>query len=145
MTMSSLSPRVAISLAFVIYCMAGRAIYQKRQQLEQGFFNPLNENPFATVITEIQITREPRRSSFHSLSRMETAQDNKDDYQPYTVAVERGMQRTPSSKGLDFMGVRNITREVAISEENAEAWLYARVAFLFFLTILVTWVCLLSP
>lgn len=47
-------------LAFSIYCMAGKVLWQKRKELP-GFLNPLNENPFNNIITtEITVTSRPR-------------------------------------------------------------------------------------
>lgn len=36
--------------------------------------------------------------------------------------------------------MRTLTRNAALSESNSEAWLYARVAFLFFCALLISWV-----
>lgn len=56
-----------------------------------------------------------------------------DESRPYLVNVE-APERQPS-------GVREVTREMARKETtNPGAWLYARVAFLFFLSMLIIWV-----
>ena len=64
-----------------------------------------------------------------------------DDYDPYSVKIEVGkneVQRRPSLP--DIMKIRTLTRTAAVNEMNAEAWLYARTSFLFFLALLITWV-----
>ena len=63
------------------------------------------------------------------------------DYTPYSVTVEVGPndRRRRSSAG-DVFNVRTMTRNHALSETNADAWLYARVAFLFFCSLLICWV-----
>ena len=38
------------------------------------------------------------------------------------------------------MNVRSITRDFASHEANPESWLYARAAFLFFITLAITWI-----
>ena len=123
----------------VIYCMAGRVIWQKRDQL-QGYLNPLNENPFASIITtEVRITHEPRLGSAHNEEDHPISPGAKSpEYDPYSVDIEVNGERRPSRP--TFLRMRSFTREVAVNEENAEAWLYARVAFLFFVAILITWV-----
>lgn len=140
--------RVAILLAFVIYGAAAKVIYDKREHLK-GFLNPLNENPFVnTITTEVTITTE------------ECPIIDKDDYKahrpfeeiggcaappvenPYSVDIQVSQQQPRGCRPLPFaLRMRTITRQVAKHETNADAWLYARVAFLFFLALLITWVC----
>ena len=48
---------------------------------------------------------------------------------------------TPPERQLPAaLRMRSITRQIAAREANAQAFLYARVAFLFFFALLVTWV-----
>lgn len=130
--------RIAIFLAFVVYCMAARTVWQKRKELP-GFLNPLNEDPFSnTVTTEIDIVSCPR-DNLSPASRIETGED----YNPYSVDVKVGPQRKNSRPSMptELMRIRSLTRTVAVNEiNNPEAWLYARTSFLFFLALLVTWV-----
>ncbi|KAL9598176.1 MAG: hypothetical protein Q9219_004673 [cf. Caloplaca sp. 3 TL-2023] len=144
---------VAIVFAFIIYVKAFRVIYSRRDQL-RGFLNPLNEHPFmtGTITTSIDIrvdrVTSPSDTSnannnnnifdkdFDSSQR--TAGKNNenhqelDEFHPYVVNVE-APERMPS-------GVREVTREVARKETtNPGAWLYARVAFLFFLSMVIIW------
>ena len=64
-----------------------------------------------------------------------------DDYNPYTVTIEVGPnERRQMSSAGDVLNVRTMTRNHALIETNADAWLYARVAFLFFCSLLICWV-----
>lgn len=123
--------------AFAVYVKAGIVIYRKRNQL-RGFLNPLNENPFmGTVTTEIQVTSEaaaPVASDNESIPFTELTEPS-----AYTANVESD-KRNASLPAL--FNVRTLTREAAEESVNPDAWLYARVAFLFFLALLITWVSL---
>ncbi|KAL8839755.1 MAG: hypothetical protein Q9170_001626 [Blastenia crenularia] len=135
---------VAIVFAFGIYVKAGRVIYKRRDQLK-GFLNPLNEHPFDTgVVTTCidikveHVTSPSEASANHTnvfdkdFDRNDSANAELDEFHPYAVNIE-APERRPS-------GVREVTREVARKETtNPGAWLYARVAFLFFISMLVIW------
>lgn len=137
-------------LAFTIYCMAGKVIWRKRKEL-QGFLNPLNEDLFkSTITTEIQVTSRPRLQrglsdiSKHSINfdRNADAIQKGDDFDPYSVNIEVGAVGDPRRPSMpDLMRMRTLTRTAAVNDMNAEAWLYARTSFLFFLALLITWVC----
>ena len=156
-THSNLCTRIAIFFAAVIYIRAGFVIYQRREQLH-GFLNPLNENPFAgwtTITTEVDITVEPSRSPSEGGGGAAISPDralalpgpvqNGWGFDPYTVNVEVGEppqddQRRPS-RGREILNMRSLTREAAKRESvDPGAWLYARVAFLFFVGMLIIWV-----
>lgn len=140
--------RIAIFLALTVYCMAVRTVWQKRKELP-GFLNPLNEDPFKnTVTTEIDIVSCPRRDLSPSSTRDEEEipglglSSPGEDYDPYSVDVKAGPQenkRRPSMP-TELMRIRSLTRTAAVNEMNAEAWLYARTSFLFFLALIITWV-----
>lgn len=111
-----------------MYFKAGLVIWKRRQDLS-GFLNPLNENPFAsTVTTEVHVTSDP---------------SDETELHPYSVAVDATAGAEDKEPGSlpAILRVRSITREAAEDSVNPEAWLYARVAFLFYLALLVTWVC----
>lgn len=137
-------------LAFAIYCMAGKVIWQKRKELE-GFLNPLNENPFkSTITTEIHVTSQPRLQRGLSdiskpsinFDRNADANLEDNDFDPYSVNIEVGpVEDHRRSSMPDLMRIRTLTRTAAVNDMNAEAWLYARTSFLFFLALLITWVC----
>ena len=137
-------------LAFAIYCMAGKVIWQKRKELE-GFLNPLNENPFkSTITTEIHVTSQPRLQRGLSdiskpsinFDRNADASLEDNDFDPYSVNIEVGAVEDHRRSSMpDLMRIRTLTRTAAVNDMNAEAWLYARTSFLFFLALLITWVC----
>ncbi|KAL8658762.1 MAG: hypothetical protein Q9226_000787 [Calogaya cf. arnoldii] len=148
---------VAIIFAFAIYIRAGRVIYKRRDKLK-GFLNPLNENPFTTgvVTTEIEVTigpadelspssdknngRNPFDKTFEGLPGMEEGSGGPD---PYTVEIGVGENPRNQKSGSkpEIFQMRSITREEAIKENpNPGAWLYARVAFLFFISMLIIWI-----
>ncbi|KAL8669762.1 MAG: hypothetical protein Q9168_005656 [Polycauliona sp. 1 TL-2023] len=151
---------VAIAFAFAIYIRAGRVIYKRRDKLK-GFLNPLNENPFTTgvVTTSIDVTvgpadelpapsdsrksngQNPFDKTFEGIPGMEEG-NNINGLDPYTVDIAANPNthgRKPSKPEL--FQIRAITREEALKENpNPGAWLYARVAFLFFLSMLIIWI-----
>jgi hypothetical protein len=131
--------RVAIVFAMGVYFMAGKVIYQQREHLD-GFLNPFNENPFAnTITTEIEITHNARDSTF--INPYELGIPYESEFNPYTVNIEVVPHERPAQPLPALLRIRSLTREAAAGQANADAWLYARVAFLFFVALLVTWVC----
>ena len=129
--------------------MAGKVLWQKRKELP-GFLNPLNDSPFKnTITTEIQVVSRPRpQRGLSDISKpainFDGTADNggDDELNAYSVNIEAGASddyRRPSMP--DLMRIRTLTRSAAVNEMNAEAWLYARTSFLFFLALLITWVC----
>jgi hypothetical protein len=119
--------------------MAAKVIWNKRQHLD-GFLNPLNENPFVnTITTDIEITTDERpiMKETHAPNRIEDTITDIDN--PYSVQITVD-QRKDSRPLPAALRMRSITRGLAEMESNAEAWLYARVAFLFFIALLITWV-----
>ena len=128
---------VAILLALVIYLMAAKVIWDKREILE-GFLNPMNEHPFASKTTVIQITSEERKGSAPSAIHLdELGSPPHESYNPYEAHVEVGKHERSASRPR--LPLRSLTRIAAEQEENSESFLYARVAFLFFCALLVVW------
>lgn len=117
--------------------MTAKVIWDKREHLD-GYLNPLNESPFVSATTEVKITHEERPivedAGPHGIS------DPSTDPEIYAVQVEAHPQKLQSHMP-DALRVRSITRHAAEQAQNQEAWLYARVAFLFFLVLMITWVC----
>lgn len=123
----------------VIYVMAGFHVWKKRDALS-GFLNPFNEAPFTSVLTttEVTVTSASRKPSMPDCHVREVPNGHLDDsYDAYSVNIEIGEPR-PSRPAL--FRIPTVTRAVALSQENADSFLYARVAFLFFVALLVTWV-----
>lgn len=139
---------VAVLIAIVIYILAGRHVWRKRAAIDvPGFLNPFNEDPFTCVIrtTEVTITHSDRKPSLPNCEVREIAQSHVDDsYDAYSVNIEIGKSQRPqrprtASRPTVFR-LPSVTRAVALSEEKADSFLYARVAFLFFIALLITWV-----
>jgi hypothetical protein len=126
--------------AMIIYCFAARLIYKKRSQLE-GYLNPFNENPF-TVTWEVTVTTEERTTDdiVHDPTK-EVDTHGARGYRPYDIEIRGERNLSHQASAAELFNIANISRQVARKEPNAEAWLYARVAFLFFISILITWVC----
>lgn len=153
---------VAILFAFIIYTLAFTKVWRHRHELH-GLFNPFNEDPFAhtTVKKEIIVTSvpKPRYSAeegkadgaaeprFHNdilplnLQPDDAASVHK-EFDPYSVDVEVGDNKRHSNARPEVFKMRDLTRQHALHETNPDAWLYARVAFLFFSALLVSWVSL---
>ena len=149
---------VAIGFAFFIYCLAFIKVWRHRHELT-GLFNPFNEDPFGgTVTTDIEIVRTsmhpPPSGTYNPGQRSDSETgappipgiedpERPNAFDPYSVNVEVGPQddsltRYPSRP--EVFRVRSLTRNHAMNETNPDAWLYARVAFLFFCALLISWV-----
>ncbi|PQE32593.1 camp receptor protein [Rutstroemia sp. NJR-2017a WRK4] len=130
--------RVSILFASIVYFMAGRVIWAKREHLN-GFLNPLNESPFAnTVITEIEITYESRTNLQSDV--LPPSSPSPSHPNPYTIAIHASPPPPASPLPAHPLRMRSLSRTLAAAEPNAEAWLYARVAILFFFAMILTWV-----
>ena len=118
--------------------MAGRVIWRNRKHL-QGFLNPFNEKPFSTcVITEIEITSEARDID---ATIDEESGITRDQFNPYSVSIGVDQQDRKPDITPPFLTMSNVARTVSADVVDTESWLYARVAFLLFISLLVTWVC----
>jgi hypothetical protein len=127
----------------MIYVAVGFDIFQKRNQLRQ-FSNPRpslprgsnDESPIVNKTTKVEITSEPAHS--HSGSRdpwelsnisVGTGDSPAPSFVEYSITIESG----PSSRKGPHMD-----RPMG---HNSASWGYARIAFIFFIALLVTWVC----
>ncbi|KAL9113371.1 MAG: hypothetical protein Q9227_002412 [Pyrenula ochraceoflavens] len=157
---------LVILLTFGIYLWAGREIFQKRRQLRQfaGFkhgppheliANPFMSTGLSTKTTEIQITTElapTANSSEGSLNvpnRESAGVKSQRYYDPYSVTIGAG--RRPSAMDKDFPPPTSprpdrYSHSAATTtlEANRAAFNYTKCAALFFLSLLVTWVCRLQ-
>ncbi|KAG8630058.1 hypothetical protein KVT40_001677 [Elsinoe batatas] len=140
----------AILFALIIYIRAAHLIYRRRHQLS-GYLNPLNESPFkATITTSVEVTSEPCLSAPMPVASAAPPvpfdPDLETSIPQYHIDVDA--QSTHSIKSLNhpdvpfpaMIRVRSYTRKVAEESINPDAWLYARVAFLFYVALIVTWV-----
>ena len=125
-------------MSLIVYCMAGQVIWKNRKHL-QGFLNPFNENPFSTsVTTEIEIISEIRDTDTTLDEELGITHHG---FNPYSVSIGVDQQERKPDITPPFLTMSNLTRTTSADVVNAEAWLYARVAFLLFISLLVTWVC----
>lgn len=123
--------------ATVIYIRASIVIWQKRKNLD-GFLNPFNESPFINTVTrEVHVTHEDRTDVIYRdpKSGVETR-----GYQQYRCTVAGGRHEDNPPAQPNFLQMSALSREVAEKEPNAEAWLMARIAFLFFVSVLIIWI-----
>lgn len=156
---------LCIIVAFSIYIAAGRSIFIKRRQL-RAFSYPARpqiiavENPFTSFkTTEIFVTSELADIPHHEYSNMFDAVD--DQGKPtskdprlgqYTVTINSAplsptktrhfsRPRTPTSPSSNNVQLQLQQRKNrAALEANTAAWGYTKCAFLFFVSLLVTWV-----
>lgn len=131
--------------------MAFAKVWRNRHEL-RGLFNPFNEDPFVgTVTTEVDVTTHKRRAKsptpFDPDAELAIPGTEQSEFDPYTVEVE-AQQTDPSMSRPEMpevLRVRSLTRNHALNETNPDARLYARVAFLFFCALLISWVNLPNP
>ncbi|MCJ1275697.1 hypothetical protein MMC21_003500 [Puttea exsequens] len=139
---------LALGFALIIYIFAGAKVWRNRHALKP-LLNPFNENPFqGTVTTEVDVTSYARRPSSPGPLKPGdveavipgTEPESHGDFDPYTVDVAAPGLPPRQNSAPDVFRVRSLTRNAALSEANADAWLYARVAFLFFCSLLISWI-----
>lgn len=123
--------------------MAGREIFAKRTQLRafknQSRFPIEVENPFTGFrTTEIQITSELEQTV--STVVIKPGPDNKDSpslgYEQYSVNIASA----PMSPRLPSTATIHTRNNRAAVDANIAAWGYTKVAILFFVSLLITWV-----
>ena len=132
--------RVVVMFTIFIYILAGIEIYQKRRQLRQ-FSHPgpleVVDNPFiSTKTTKIEVTSEPAESRNQSEPSLKTENEGigvlpSRQYMEYSITIESGANAMKSPR---------IERPRTALEANTAAWGYTRIAFLFFIALLITWV-----
>ncbi|KAI9850316.1 MAG: hypothetical protein M1838_005876 [Thelocarpon superellum] len=124
---------------FSIWIYAGLEIFKKRRQLK-NFSDPRFDR-FAHVegalknskTTVVEITSEPMQALVAPAAEVSSKRHN---YQPYSITIKSS---GTSSGGLGHGRTRTPGRVRAV-DANVAAWGYARVAFFFFLAMLVTYV-----
>lgn len=132
--------------------MAGREIFKKRKQL-RAFNNFVGDAPqfsgFKT--TDVQITSElvsqARVSAGSTLNQknmpvLKADSNNNHGYEPYTVNIASVplSPRPRVSNGTSAASVHTTRNNRIAMEANTAAWGYTKVAVLFFISLLVTWV-----
>ncbi len=134
-------------LACGIYCVALTKAWRNRRALA-GLFNPLNENPFGAMITtDVEIVS----SNVHDIENDDCHALAESPKAPYTpkkgdssfyhanIHAQDAVQSRQNSRP-HILRVGTLTRNAALGESNAEAWLFARVAFLFFVVMMLCWI-----
>lgn len=161
----------SIIISFTIYVLAGREIFSKRKQLRafSNPTRPVIvevKNPFTSFkTTEIQITSELDTMEMTS-PNMPRGYPGPNDKIDHVIASTKP---TPSGSGFASRGYDQYSVEIASTpispafemphtttketttmqiksnkvamEANTAAWGYTKVALLFFVSLLVTWVC----
>ena len=141
--------RVCILVALSIYLLAGRFIFQKRHQL-RAFNVPVEDLPFTSYDpSTIKVTKEfaslpstiTDASSPYLPPPPSTTKDNKaggrfSDMSSMSYSVNVSSRPALPHK-LSSSGVR---RNRAAMEANRAAYNYTKIASLFFVSLLVTWV-----
>ena len=128
--------------------MAGREVFRKRQEL-RDFSNPMDEPHLVGYkTTDVQITSEPAkqpRENLDSTNRSNRSTISGKSYEQYTVKIASGaISPRPHLPYTTSAGsVYNRTNR-ATMEANTAAWGYTKVALLFFVSLLVTWVSTLT-
>ena len=148
-------------ISFCIYAIAGREIFAKRKQL-RAFSNPSRpvpvriENPFTSFkTTEIHVTSELATFQSPNMSNVLFLPDNRhldvDDkgYNQYSVTIgsepmgpRSELQPPMTPRAHSTIAQRN---NRAAMEANSAAFGYTKVALLFFVSLLVTWVSSQTP
>ena len=132
--------------------MAGLEIFKKRRQL-RAFNNFVGETPQFSgyKTTDVQITSElasqARVSAGITLNPkdmpvLKADSNNLHGYEPYTVNIASVplSPRPRVSNGISATSVHTTRHNRTAMEANTAAWGYTKVAVLFFVSLLVTWV-----
>jgi hypothetical protein len=117
-----------------IYTIVGFDIYKKRQQLRQfSQRRPTNDGPCVNKITQVEVTSEPAAVHHGAGDPWELTNVGPEvpaqSYMEYSITIESGAKRRAA-----------LERPLAGIDTNSASWGYARIAFIFFVALLVTWV-----
>ena len=127
--------------------MAGREIFKKGYQL-RAFTNPSDDHNNVLTVTDVQVTSDPAGLPLeHMCDASSTPTDHKTrnpsdtshvTYQGYKVKVSATPR--PSPPNHNSTEYKQHKKNRAAMEANRAAFAYAKVASLFFVSLLVTWV-----
>ncbi|KAL9594629.1 MAG: hypothetical protein Q9219_006937, partial [cf. Caloplaca sp. 3 TL-2023] len=155
---------VAIFLSFTLYIISGREIFKKRRQLRafRGYSSsPIEiEDPFTSFkTTEVAITHEPAKLAFPTGNEAniifpcsEPEGDKQQSspsksYDQYSVKISStpispifGASIPTAPTSPESAAVISYRTNRAAVEANTAAWGYTKVALLFFVSLLITWV-----
>lgn len=154
---------IAIFTSFTLYAISGHEIFKKRQQLRafnNAPYHPVAiENPFTSFkTTEVRITHELARlpielekNDIFSFGHAQHLSPPK-SYDQYSVNItsaplspnlDASTTEVPPTPGSAATATYRNNR--AAMEANTAAWGYTKVALLFFVSLLITWVSILFP
>lgn len=127
--------------------MAGREIFQKRHQL-RAFANPSDEHNYAFKTVDYQVTRDCESHPLENITNAHIRPSNRKgsslsdishgSYPKYNVKISAAPR--PSSPHLASTEHKQQKRNRPGMEANRAAFGYTKVASLFFVSLLVTWV-----
>ena len=128
--------------------MAGRELFIKRQEL-RTFNTPANLNPFDSFkTTDVLVTSElapveglmGTRSPPGGTNPSQRSTISGKNYEQYSInIISSPMTQRPSAPHTSIVSIQNQKNRAAI-EANKAIWGYTKVALLFFVSLLVTWV-----
>jgi hypothetical protein len=148
-----------VTITFAIYIYTGAEIFRKRRELRAFAHTPqVLQNPLIGPFTMSKMTEVEVKSEVVADLRGSTHVSGGEDQIPHysswaeatqdpfgnTVSIEsatavpvNGMAYQPPSRPNQLH-----SQHTAVSEAHDAAWSYCRCAILFFIALLVTWVCL---
>lgn len=139
--------RVCIIASFAIYIMAGREIFKKRHQL-RAFNNPSDDHNYAFKTTDYQVTSDFESLPLENISDVFTPPSDRRSSNPsdtshasypkYNVKISAAPR--PSILHHASTDYKQQRKNKAAVEANKAAFGYTKVASLFFVSLLVTWV-----
>ncbi len=138
-------------ISFTIYAMAGRRIFMKRYELrafsQDSRISKDVGNPFTSFkTTEVHITSElaplPAKVFGDAHSQMDVAEIEAmgRGYDRYTVTINSSPPGRPCATSTPSGDVVLNRQHSAPCETNRAAWGYTKIAVLFFISLLITWV-----
>ena len=146
--------RICIVTAFTIYLISGNEIFKKRRELRAFNNNKDQHNWENFKTTQIAVTSE--FNSSHPFTRVEdnfagipTSLDkaakqpivSEKSFDQYSVNISTPPKSARPSMPPRMMSSQSRKNRAAL-EANRAAWSYTKVALLFFVSLLITWVCL---
>ena len=145
--------RISIVAAFSIYLISGNEIFNKRREL-RAFNNNSDQDSWESFkTTQIAVTSEFNvvqpfckvENNFSGLpSSLEKAVKQpivtEKSFDQYSVNISTPPKSARPSMPPSMMSNQSRKNRAAL-EANKAAWSYTKVALLFFVSLLVTWVC----
>jgi len=130
---------LVVVITFLIYIIVGIDIFKKRSQLRK-FSHPrpatAHRGTLVSKTTKVEVTSEPapahRSRNPRELCRTGPNPSPVPSYMEYSITIESG----PGSES-DSPAERPLPTGIGC---NAASWGYTRIAFIFFVALLVTWV-----